>query len=235
MTEPSNAGASPSSPEPSWSGTSACTSSPASGVGTSPSASPVGPTIDPSGPGVAPASLFPPPTTYMEINQGFLAVSTFGPSCGTSSESDVLQSSLENKLRARLGENGSPEFGMTWRRWDISSGRPICALRGSARRTSGNVFIGWATPVATDSNHGSFKFHAGRRERGLPEACFRLGDQVILDLGTPTWRSSRGIPEKDIAWKLNPEHSRWLMGFPDGWGSFAVTATRFVRRSRRSS
>ena len=34
---------------------------------------------------------------------------------------------------------------------------------------------------------------------------------------------------------LSPEHSRWLMGYPAGWGSCGATAMRSCRRSRRSS
>src|SRR5690242_21166272 len=56
----------------------------------------------------------------------------------SSSPSAVLQSSLESRLRARLDVHGSPEYVLTWKTWDMPSGPLICALRASARPTSGN-------------------------------------------------------------------------------------------------
>lgn len=47
--------------------------------------------------------------------------------------------------------SGSPLYGLTWKTWDMPSGEPICALRASARRTSGNGSTGergWPTPMA---------------------------------------------------------------------------------------
>jgi len=76
---------------------------------------------------------------------------TFGQSSTDSSPSAILQSSLENRLQARLDVNGSPEYALTWKRWDMLSGPPICALRASARRTSGNACGGWPTARAQDS------------------------------------------------------------------------------------
>jgi hypothetical protein len=42
--------------------------------------------------------------------------------------------------------NGSPEYVLTWKHWDMPSGPPICALRARARRTSDSAFGGWPTP-----------------------------------------------------------------------------------------
>jgi hypothetical protein len=51
--------------------------------------------------------------------------------------------------------NGSPEFVLTWKNWDMPSGPPICALRASARRISGSgcsgMPKGWTTPQAHDA------------------------------------------------------------------------------------
>src|SRR5690606_16600034 len=40
----------------------------------------------------------------------------------------------------------------TWKQWDMPSGPPICALRASVRRTSGNGFTGWPTPTAGNAS-----------------------------------------------------------------------------------
>ena len=47
--------------------------------------------------------------------------------------------------------NGSPEYVLTWKRWDMLSGPPICALRARARRTSDSAFSGWPTCTKQDA------------------------------------------------------------------------------------
>jgi len=59
---------------------------------------------------------------------------TSGPNSTVSSASAALSASLENRLRANLDVNGSMEYRLTWKHWDMQSGRRICALRASARR-----------------------------------------------------------------------------------------------------
>ena len=75
---------------------------------------------------------------------------TCGQLFGGSSPSDVLQQSLENRLRARLAGRGSVEYVLTWKRWDMPSGLPICALRASALRTSGKGWGGGPTASGRD-------------------------------------------------------------------------------------
>jgi hypothetical protein len=48
--------------------------------------------------------------------------------------------------------NGSPEFALTWKDWDMPAGEPICALRASERRTGDKGCSGWPTPDCSDSN-----------------------------------------------------------------------------------
>jgi hypothetical protein len=50
-----------------------------------------------------------------------------------------------------MGVNGSQEYALIWKHWDMPAGLPICALRASARRTSGSGFIGWPTPTTQDN------------------------------------------------------------------------------------
>lgn len=80
---------------------------------------------------------------------------TSGPSSPASSVSASLQSSLENRLQARMAGYGSPEYALTWKKWDMQSGPPICALRASVRRTSGKDFTGagWPTPQTFDASN----------------------------------------------------------------------------------
>jgi hypothetical protein len=80
---------------------------------------------------------------------------TCGPLFTASSPSAVLQRSLENRLRARMDANGSPEFALTWKIWDMPAGEPICALRASGRRTGGKGCIGWPTPQANKNTKNS--------------------------------------------------------------------------------
>lgn len=77
---------------------------------------------------------------------------TCGLSSTASSRSAALQSSLESRLRARLGGIGSPEYVLTWRYWDMRSGPPILQRRALQHRTSASGSIGWPTPVANDDN-----------------------------------------------------------------------------------
>jgi hypothetical protein len=48
---------------------------------------------------------------------------------------------------------GSPEYVLTWKKWDMQSGPPICALRASVRRTSGKGSTGWPTPQTFDASN----------------------------------------------------------------------------------
>ena len=79
---------------------------------------------------------------------------TSGQKCAGLSPSAALQLSLESKLQANLDVNGSLEYVLTWKSWDMLSGPPICALRARGRRTSDNAFTGWPTPQAFDAQGG---------------------------------------------------------------------------------
>jgi len=73
---------------------------------------------------------------------------TSGPLFTSSSPSARLQLSLESRLRTAMDVNGSPEFVLTWKQWDMPAGVPICALRASAPRTRGRESFGWPTLYA---------------------------------------------------------------------------------------
>jgi len=126
-------------------------SSPALEDGATPFASLDGRMMNQRGPVPVPASL----SAVQEKLKDFATRGTCGPLFEGSSPSAILQSSLESRLRARMAGRGSPEFALTWKEWDMPSGLPICALRASAPRTSGNGSTGWPTPMVFDgTNNG---------------------------------------------------------------------------------
>jgi hypothetical protein len=128
---------------------------PGSEPGASPCASPAGPTTNLSGLVLAPASLSP----RQAQEAGLLTSGTYGRLSIITSAQDALNSSLENKLRARLASLGSTLFKLTWKVRLTPSGRPISALRASVRRTSvkgsgGGAMTNWRSPSASDAVRG---------------------------------------------------------------------------------
>lgn len=115
-----------------------------------------------------------------------------GPSGESLSPSASLQRSLESRLRVLLDVNGSPEYALTWKHWAMPSGQPICALRASPRRTSGNGCGGWRTPTGRDGRDGVKRME---NDRGK----YRLQDQAAT-AGWPTpnqWDAERGSESRE--------------------------------------
>jgi len=130
---------------------------------------------------------------------------TCGPLFMRSSPSAGLQSSLESRLRARMDVNGSPEYVLTWKTWDMPAGLPICALRALRRRTSGKGFSGWRSPQSRDGERGMEHFEATLQ---ILHPRLNLATQVQLaSWATPTccdWKDSEGMATK----ARNPDGSR---------------------------
>ena len=82
---------------------------------------------------------------------GLMMSGTSGRTGIISSASASLQSSLESRLRAKTASVGSTLYQLTWKPRATPSGRLICALRASARRTSDSASSsersGWPTPI----------------------------------------------------------------------------------------
>lgn len=206
------------------------TSSPELGGGVSPSEWQGGRTVDQCGPAHVLVSHSLPPENKKELRTR----GTFGQYSTDSSPSAVLQSALENKLHQKLEGIGSPLYDLTWKRWDMQSGPQICALQASARRTLGNAFTGWRTPRAMDCKGGVTGAGGSQRK----ETNFYMPDQVNLLLRpseqqqlagrlTDNGNTLTGFSAVEISGgQLNPEHSRWLMGYPTGWGFAKDTGTQ---------
>ena len=195
------------------------TSSPGSAAGASPCVSQAGPTTSRSGPEVAPASHSAKP----DNKRGPLMPGTSGlPSIPSSNRPD-LQTSLENRLRARLGESGSLEFAVTWKEQVMPLGRPICALLASARHTPGKGIIGWPTPVV--SGGGNFCKLIPHKNHYLRPS----GKKAHFGCDQAARLHAAGTNERGYA---HPMFYCWLMGFPPHWTDMA---TPLSRKSRQSS
>ena len=84
---------------------------------------------------------------------------------------------------------------------------------------------GWPTPTTRDHKDGSY--------------CPNVESNALL--GRVVWTAGplptglNASTEKPVAYRLNPNFSRWLMGFPVEWANCAPTAMPSSRKSRRSS
>ena len=96
----------------------------------------------------------------------------------------------------------------------------------------------WSTPAVKEAGGTPEQFLDRKRKAvangsslGVSLTSLSLQAQ-LADIGsTPTGFSAATAKPG----QLNPEHSRWLMGYPAEWGKFAVTETRSTRSSAASS
>lgn len=195
------------------------TSSPASAAGPSPSSSPDGPTTSPHGPAPVPAS----PSASRAKLEAWATSGTYGPLFIGSSPSAGLQSSLANRLKARMAAGGSLEYELTWKDWDMPSGPPICALRASGRRTVAKGCSGWPTPDTESGGHTS----RGGNRKDEP-----LMGGIVRGLTTESSSAETG---STAGFLLNPRFSLWLQGYPVEWASCGERAAASSRKPRRSS
>lgn len=166
-------------------------SSPASGSGPTPPASPDGRTTDPSGAEVPLASL----SARAASAAGLMMSGTYGPHGSTLSKSIALTSLLASKLRRKTASLGSTLYILTWRERVTPRGRSISALRASERPTSGNVsgFSGW--PTATAEKKGP---DYTAKERAEPVGLSLQTASAMAGWSTASardWKDSPGMAE----------------------------------------
>ncbi len=228
--------------------------SPASGGGPALSVWPVGQTTGRCGPGHVPVNL----SARQARERGLLTSGICGRPGTGSSSSAALQRFLESRLAGLVGPNGSILYSMIWRPWITPAERSISRLAASGHRTSGSVFIGWPTPrVTSDGGCGSgIRSNQSRLEdvvqlagwatpahrdyrhanilsyssRGGGRKGEQLNNQVIH---SGPILSSSGAKMASTG-QLNPEFSRWLMGYPAEWDSCGAMAMQSCRSSRRN-
>lgn len=121
-------------------------SSPESAFGHMPFGAPDGRTIDLFGPVPVRANLSPRQAREL----GLMMSGTCGLRGTGSSKSAALQSSLENRLRAKTQTLGSTLYRLTWKPWVTPSGRSRSRLRASVLRISATDSTGWVTPTVRD-------------------------------------------------------------------------------------
>ena len=173
------------------------------------------------GPEVAPVNPSPLPEKEQELPTN----ATSGLRCEGSLASATLQRSLASKLHLLLDVNGSPEYLLTWKNWDMPLREPISRLQALALRTADNGYSGLPTPQCMDAKGYS---------EALKHKFRKTGHLKHWVHGTPlAVHSKTGVS----SWP-NPQLVEWMMGYPRLWISdrdYEPTATPSSRKSQPSS
>ena len=155
------------------------TFSPASADGPMPSTSRDGPLTGQCGPEAVPVSRF----RALDSTRAMPTNDTSGPLFSALSPSAALSASLASRLQARMDVNGSPEYELTWKHWDMPAGPLVYRLRALPRRTSAADCIGWPTPRAADGHKNTRTYQGAMNEVkrvGLRRSDLQTVVQVMM-------------------------------------------------------
>ena len=210
--------------------TRSATSLPVSASGPLPFAAPAGQMTDLFGLVPVPANL----SARQAKELGLLTSGTYGRRSSTSSNSDVLQRSLESRLQAAMQTLGSTLYKMTWKAWDTGSGRSRSRLRASVLRTSVTGSTGWPTPTAALAEKGVRTF-----EGGLMEAMRNHGPDLAAvacpcGWATPQARDHKGanLPGNELTHNARPLNEMVrLAGWPTCTSTDALRCPSIVATS----
>jgi len=209
-----------------------CISLPASGSGTTPYALPTGQPVDLFGQAVVPVSH----SRRRGKAKGKKTNDISGPCSWGSSASASLQRSLARMLVATLDVNGSPEYDLTWKRWVMRSGVPICRLRALARHTSDRDYSGWPTTRSTDGEKGirtSEVAIAEFKRKGISSDLPTIADLA----GWPT-PDANSFGTNDCQWQERREKIKAQRINGNGFGltlGMAATLANLAQNNEQSS
>lgn len=210
-----------------------------------------GPMTEKSGPAPALANLL----ALRAVKEELPTSATCGPLFSGTSPSGDLQRCLESKLHRRVDGIGSALYVLTWKRWPMLSGPPICALRASGHRISDNGCGGWPTPTVSSGDQDTLNPTPGQTGGTTLGGAAKLAGwstpttrdhksdrsqktdaEIYGSKGKPLPRQALGSVSStfhaEIGGKgqLNPGFARWLMGYPEEWASCVPTATPSSRK-----
>jgi len=151
----------------------------------------------------------------------------YGQYGSASSESVILQQSLESRLNQQFPTGGLTMFIRGWRQKATPLGRQYCQLAVLAHPTDETDFGLWETPNATDF-----------RDRGnmsMPAIIRRMEKkkQIMLSMRVKGNGLENGFTVQmggQGSYQLNPFFSLWLMGYSIDVGYSMQQAMRLYRK-----
>lgn len=93
---------------------------------------------------------------------------------------------------------------------------------------------GWPTPCTQDGPNGG-PGQGSDRLPGAAAAAWAIRGKLQADGSMLIGSCAEILAENQAGGPLNPEHSRWLMGFPPEWTNCVPTGTRSIGRRRKHS